>query len=751
MKHFSKDQLLKVLSRMLFVLLSACSLLISIVQAEDLNLYFTLTEVKEKIDEAKKDKQARCLIVFPSPTEVSYKSVFCKYNSDKRDDDTGNLALTRAVLNPQNIQSWLTTVINVPTMGGNDWVKFTREVTGYLQNQQQTNTQTTFSFVAKPTTNQTSEKKITLTRQEQQINNSDLNKLPQKYVDNDDIFAFLVHQSIVNHFRAIQPKQGTTEQQTKTVDNTTGNPSTVINDNDKVRTEIQKVSGEVQPKLKNIQEELQRIDRGKIFSLPADYFLAVMLVVITILIFAIIIISSWKLKGAVVNELSRHIDDQSGVVTGQMAKTVSSEKLQKLFNSWSDKLGEVVKEVLSETKLTQQLKSIQDLLESVEKSIKGVKDLKWWEDNLATIKNGLEITELSRLNQQLNEINGTNEQLRGDLKEKGETLTAVTKERDGLKDDLKIANDALSQTVENLQEEKTHFEEQGKQLAESNRQKDNFQTQFENEQKSHLATKESHEKEVRTFEEKVETLLRERFCLSKPDGERIELVDWMGQLQRQKGTWQWLQVMLAITLSRCEGMVKELKTLSIKDKSPAFSKLGKVIEVIEPEKLLTIGRTLTAGAFVSDEELRARLLRIDNGEWLQRLLRAEAVSSTYFSKDEYQTLKPLFEEISAISSQLETVLRRLGVEFYKPQLLGPKFDFDTQVKMVTETSFSFSKAFKELVKLQVEQRIKQRKADPAVGSEEIIVWVSKYGIKENQNSEPAEVRVVRYNLADWRQ
>jgi uncharacterized protein YoxC len=768
MKHFSKDQLLKVLSRILFVLLVICSLaLISVVQADDdVKLYFTLTEVKGQIDDGKNTmKSARCLIVFSDPAKVGYKNAFCRYDNDKRDSDDGNIIAklnTGGIgLPPYKADKFEVTIERwfiITRLGkkegegvkieGEMWNKFLISLT--KENERDT-LNSPFRVVAKVNGGNIPEQKITLSYYKQEKGNiPDLNGLPNTV--SDEIFAFLAHQSIVDYFRekttAVQAEQGNTKLKTETVDNT-GNSSKVIND--EVRTEMQKVSGEVQTGLKNILEELQKIDRGEIFSLPADHFLAVLLVVITMLIFAIVIIFLWKLKRAVV-ELSQHIDDKSGEVTGEITKKISLEKLQKLLeglpekfeNTFKQKFGEVTKGIPSETKLTQQLNSIESSLGSIGTSIEVVKDLKWWEDNLATIKNGLEITELSRLNQQLNEINRTNKQLQGDLKEKGETLTAVTKERDGLEDALKTVNDKLSQTVENLQKEQTRFEEQRKQLADSNSQKDDLQTKLENEQQSHLLTKTSHDEEMQNFKKKVESLLRERFCLSKPEG--MGLVDWMEQLQRQTGTWQWLQVMLAITLSRCEGMVKELKTLSIKDKSPAFSKLGKVIEVIEPEKLLTIGRALTAGAFVSDEELRAKLLKIDNGEWLQRFLRAEAVSSTYFSKDEYQTLKPLFEEISTISGQLETVLRRLGVEFYKPQLLGPKFDFDTQVKMVTETSFSFSKAFKELVKPQ----FKQPKADPAVGGEEIIVWVSKYGIKENQNSEPVEVRVVRYNSADWR-
>ncbi len=245
--------------------------------------------------------------------------------------------------------------------------------------------------------------------------------------------------------------------------------------------------------------------------------------------------------------------------------------------------------------------------------------------------------------------------------------------------------------------------------------------------KQELAPKET-QQQLETLTENQQTLqnvLHGRFRLVKP--ENIDFSHWTTALIEQQGTWRWAQPALLAELLACETSLKQIKEQGDK-------KARNILTLLELDNLLKHWNTLVAHFFDSDTELWQHLYRLDNGKWLNRLLRASDLLQTYFKQE--QPFHLLSQHLSNVAGILQAIFSEMGVQLIKPQLLE-KVPDDVPEKYY---NYQPHPILKQLVKSQVLEKLKT--------VPKFVVDIDTYGFITADNPKP-DVRVFVGSPAEW--
>lgn len=226
-------------------------------------------------------------------------------------------------------------------------------------------------------------------------------------------------------------------------------------------------------------------------------------------------------------------------------------------------------------------------------------------------------------------------------------------------------------------------------------------------------------------EQSLQHLLFERFRLLKP--ENSEFSYWTRTIIEQQGVWRWLQPSLLGELLVCEPIVNAIK-------EKGFEKDQQILALLHLDNIITHWQVLVAKIYDSNEALWESLRGINEGDWLNQLLRANDILKSYFPDEKH--LKLLSQHLSNVNHILRSAFVEMGISFISPKIFEP---VDKNMKRL----YTPDSLLKALVKTQIQERLKT--------SEEFIVDVERYGfgVDGNPAAAAADVCVVVSRLSEW--
>jgi hypothetical protein len=226
-------------------------------------------------------------------------------------------------------------------------------------------------------------------------------------------------------------------------------------------------------------------------------------------------------------------------------------------------------------------------------------------------------------------------------------------------------------------------------------------------------------------EQSLQLMLFERFRLLKPEDSDFSY--WTRAIIEQQGVWRWLQPSLLGELLVCEPIVKAIK-------EKGFEKDQQILELLHLDNIITHWQVLVTKIYDSNEALWESLRGIDEGDWLNQLLRANDVLNSYFPEEKH--LKLLSQHLSNVNHILRSAFVEMGISFISPKIFEP---FDNSMKRL----YTPDSLLKALVKTQIQERLKT--------SDEFIVDVERYGfgVDGNPAAAAADVCVVVSRLSEW--
>ncbi len=216
-------------------------------------------------------------------------------------------------------------------------------------------------------------------------------------------------------------------------------------------------------------------------------------------------------------------------------------------------------------------------------------------------------------------------------------------------------------------------------------------------------------------EQSLQLLLFERFRLLKP--EDSELSYWTRTLIEQQGVWRWLQPSLLGELLVCEPIIKAIK-------EKGFEKDQQILELLHLNNIIKQWQILITKAYDSNEALWENLRNIENGKWLNQLLRADDILKSYFSEEKH--LKLLSQHLSNVKHILRSAFIEMGISFISPKIFQP----------VENQNINHLYTLDTLLKNQIKDKLNT--------NEEFIVDIESYGfgIDGNPDAATSEVCVI---------
>ena len=226
-------------------------------------------------------------------------------------------------------------------------------------------------------------------------------------------------------------------------------------------------------------------------------------------------------------------------------------------------------------------------------------------------------------------------------------------------------------------------------------------------------------------EQSLQHLLFERFRILKP--ENSDLSSWSRAVIEQQGVWRWLQPSLLGELLVCEPIVKAIK-------EKGFEKDQQILALLHFDNIIKHWQILMTKIYDSNETLWEGLRGLDDGDWLNQLLRANDVLKSYFAAEKH--FKLLSQHLSNVNHILRSAFVEMGISFISPKIFEP---FDKNMKRL----YTPDSLLKALVKTQIQEKLKIH--------DEFIVDIERYGfgIDGNPDAATAEVCVVVSRLSEW--
>jgi len=213
-------------------------------------------------------------------------------------------------------------------------------------------------------------------------------------------------------------------------------------------------------------------------------------------------------------------------------------------------------------------------------------------------------------------------------------------------------------------------------------------------------------------EQSLQLLLFERFRLLKP--EDSEFSYWTRTVIEQEGVWRWLQPSLLGELLVCEPIVNAIK-------EKGFEKDQQILALLHLDNIIKQWQILITKVYESNEALWENLRNIENGKWLNQLLRADDVLKSYFPEEKH--LKLLSQHLSNVNQILRSAFVEMGISFINPKIFEPVENQNINRLYTLDT----------LLKNQIQDKLNT--------NEEFIVDIESYGFGIDGNPEAAIAEV----------
>jgi len=227
-------------------------------------------------------------------------------------------------------------------------------------------------------------------------------------------------------------------------------------------------------------------------------------------------------------------------------------------------------------------------------------------------------------------------------------------------------------------------------------------------------------------EQSLQLMLFERFRLLKP--EDSDFLYWTRAIIEQQGVWRWLQPSLLGELLVCEPIVEAIK-------KKGFEKDQQILELLHLDNIITHWQVLITKIYDSNEALWESLRGIDEGDWLNQLLRANDILKSYFAEEKH--FKLLSQHLSNVNHILRSAFIEMGISFISPKIFEP-------VEKSMKRLYTPDSLLKALVQTQIQDKLNT--------GEKFIVDIERYGfgVDDNPAAAAADICVVVSRLSEWK-
>ena len=162
-------------------------------------------------------------------------------------------------------------------------------------------------------------------------------------------------------------------------------------------------------------------------------------------------------------------------------------------------------------------------------------------------------------------------------------------------------------------------------------------------------------------------------------------------------------------------------------------KYQNISELLDLDNIMTYGSTLTDQTFASDTDFWNYIKQIDNGRWINHILRAHDILYTYFSHD--KSFKDLSQHFKNVFDIFKMFFETMEITFVSPKILQPVPNTVPHDRRIYAPSPIFKRMLKDIILEKSQQ-----------GMREFIVDINQYGFGADAEN---QLLVIIFNPSEW--